>query len=947
MAKEEVIGVKINGLGPYGITSDKTVLKSPNQTKYELKITNEGKVYTNNFTGDTLVGSADPLTSLSKKAYYKLYINSFFCGGLDADEHTLGYCSHNFVELANLTDYDIDLGASNISLQYSYTSGVWRVLPLKGVIRKGSTFLIRGAQCSVITSPTTKILVDDYDMEWRTDDNWNYSETGNLIKFTNECASFYLTFGTDKPTSSPFYTNLDGKPEVMPYYIDLVGVNGSLNAPYYEANAYKGVKLNERLFKKYYAMDPVKQATKDVSVRDNSKWINYVDLTKEDGEVIPVISDFTPKAVLDFKDIFTDKTKLSNKKPSMITCSFGIQATDNGNGATRCFNWLSKNLNGEYLWYKNVESDSWIRVNQISGEPKYLDEEETQINVRYYYNPKIKEYSDGFVIVGHKCIISGLTAGTYEYIAGHPDKEGNPNEELCTPIHRFTVRRNADVSTVKFIQTSDQQGFNWNEYRVWAATNNVIEKEDDSENPIQFMINTGDMTQNGNRINEWLDYFDAKNDYINNMEEMATIGNNDLSPKILYQLGDGEDASKLSIENIEFFYTFELDPNNPPIFSGITSDNIYIQSLYSFNYGNIHFMCVNSEIAVKAEEDIYGDTGHLLYTKIREWCLNDIENYSGRTTGWNIAYCHEMPFTILTTELTESTVAKDTTTTAMTTYEPSYTSGTYGRNGTKNNGSKLNTLMPTAEQMFWFSDFCQTHNIRLVIGGHKHTQSITWPLLENVYEEDNVRKVMSLRPIIVLSSENFETEIKEVDSNATSLVQLPDGRYYPNTWVENGQIDSAHWAKAKLGEFVVDTALTSSFHNTYVVGSKPVVYAMSQATSYKHTSNKELPSPNNPWARYYFPCGYTKTGDTVNEAQRYPFYTIWTIDNNEIIGSVRKVDGVFEGSSGKFDINIDYAPYVKYGKSATPESHNEDIKSINGINGSVAATSSTVLRIKK
>ena len=57
------------------------------------------------------------------------------------------------------------------------------------------------------------------------------------------------------------------------------------------------------------------------------------------------------------------------------------------------------------------------------------------------------------------------------------------------------------------------------------------------------------------------------------------------------------------------------------------------------------------------------------------------------------------------------------------------------------------------------------------------------------------------------------------------------------------------------------------------------VYAMCQATGYKHTSNKELPAPNIPWLRRYFPAtvkvvDQTNITATVNAGQRYPFYII-------------------------------------------------------------------------
>jgi len=40
----------------------------------------------------------------------------------------------------------------------------WQVLPLWGKIPGGGTFLIRGAQCSVMDANTTKIKVKTYDM---------------------------------------------------------------------------------------------------------------------------------------------------------------------------------------------------------------------------------------------------------------------------------------------------------------------------------------------------------------------------------------------------------------------------------------------------------------------------------------------------------------------------------------------------------------------------------------------------------------------------------------------------------------------------------------------------------------------------------------------------------------------------------------------------------------
>lgn len=65
---------------------------------------------------------------------------------------------------------------------------------------------------------TTRIKVNSYDMEW-------YAKDGQLIKFDNTKAKFYLTWG-DTPSSvaSP-YSNVGGSYKVSKGYIDLVGLN--------------------------------------------------------------------------------------------------------------------------------------------------------------------------------------------------------------------------------------------------------------------------------------------------------------------------------------------------------------------------------------------------------------------------------------------------------------------------------------------------------------------------------------------------------------------------------------------------------------------------------------------------------------------------------------------------------------------------------------------------
>lgn len=891
MAEQQIKGVKINGTAYSFEDNSIGVIKSSDGTEFNLKVDNDGNLYTEKI--DTAAGTlAKPAEGrLTDSMEPKLYINEVYCGGMSNDEHSVGFCSHNFVELANLSGRDINL--KGLSLQYSTEGNAWKSLPLEGVVKNGSTFLVRGAQCAAMDGAKIKVL--DYDMEWY--------ENNEPFAFSDEKAKFFLRWGVEPTTATePLYQKVGTKDVSLENgYISLAGFNVPDNES--EGTVYKTSDMRDKLFKRYYAMDPVSQATKTIDKRGTATDWNYVDLTKADGEVIPNIEDYTPRATKDKKDIFYNKTKLFEDKPSIITCSFGIQATDNGKGATRCFNWLSKGVRDEYIWIRSKGTEEWGIANESF---KNLSSD-TDKTLKYYNRINI-QYTDGTVFTAHKFIKSGLTKGTYEYIAGRKGKDGKPILSECTPIRSFEVKSDADVANgFNFVQTSDQQGFNWDEYQVWAAAAREITRFTSANSlPFDFMVNTGDMTQNGNRMGEWLDYFNAKSDELDGMVEMATIGNNDLSPSVIYKLGDGSDAAKLNLQNILFFYTFEMDKDNPPVFS-IQGADYLVPSLYSFNYGKVHFICMNSELKATAENNPgkdcvynFGSTGNF-YPHIKAWAENDIKKYTGYT--WNIAYCHEMPFTILIADIVNK--AKDNKL----------------EESTGRGGASMNTNTPSKDK-YWFSEFCQKNNIPLVFGGHKHTQATSYPLLENVTYDGETRSVESYRPIVVV-----DETVLQSDFASDGLVQV--GNYkYPSNWVESGALKAEFADVGRLSTFKLKSELEA--------GTTPVTYAMSQATGYKHTSNKELPSPHIPWLRYYYPANNGK----VNGGQKFPFYTVWSITDEKIEGKVRKVNGAFNGS-GKFDINID-GKYTLKDKSAVAQDGTTEIASKNGLVGTANGTERNV-----
>ena len=982
----------------------------------------------------------------------KLYINSVYCGGLTSNEHSYNYCSHNFVELSNVSDSDINL--NGLYLQYSDGDsdsqagvGNWSILPLWGTVKAHSTFLIRGAQCSVLKTNTTKIIVPEPDLEWY--------DNGSLIKFNDKKAKFYLCYHTgDKDENitliNPFRTTESGL-NLPQGFIDLVGFGSTGNS----INAYIGAPYNflnsSRLMIRYYPLDMTSQANKSIDKRKNSTEWYYVDLSKEDGDIIPSIKAFSPASSKSGKTIYFNKSVYTDTKPNLVTCTFGIQATyrdldytysketqeysyttrENPILASRCFNWISKDYYPEYLWWRKIKDESgksleesWNEQESFnSGSFSYISSQTTTITYKLtklskapseystvsdiysfvksakegdscnysgsyytltsedvststtnsttdttilsipettsenhtetpgeseyivtgiitktrnpitikdkfsrgweYYKRIRSESTDGEPFVTHKVVLSEIfTPGVYEYKVGRKTKSGDLDESYMSDTYSFTVYSDSSlVSGFNIVQTTDQQGFNWDEYQIWKTTAKYINKESKSKD-CKFTINTGDMTQNGNRINEWIDYINARNIGIPGKEDMVTIGNNDLCPSNPFLLGNGSDGQKINHINITFYYTFELpegywnnttktiesEPSTSnttrfPEFSVQNNNNlffeIYVPSLYSFNYGFVHFLCVNSEIKDVTESDVWKIRQGSIYIQIQKWLEADIQEAQYNNYPWIFPYMHEVPFTILTKETVDGYVNAN-------------------REITKNKnrgGSHLNNN--TTGEYFWFTKMLEKYGIKIVTGGHKHTYDCTWPLLEGY---DGVNKETSFNPVIQVTVDeminctnqssmiyvsNETLGIPSTDMEARkalknkSLSELDSlffftdeklNRKYPKSPVFTS--DDKALKKYLCGGF----QLVSDY--TKITG---VIYYTLQATGYKNTSNKELPYSEVTWDRYFWPCTI-KNGAKANTGQYYPFYCIWNFDLTKIIANSRRLQGV-ESTAGKYNVN--------------------------------------------
>ncbi len=955
-------------------------------SKYTVRVNEYGNLVVYNSNNDSVLNRPS-----SRGLYFPGYseigglmINSFYLGGLENDEHSYQACSHNFVELANITYSDINL--NGLCLLYTYNDETWFKLPLWGICKAQSTFLIRGAQCSVMDVNTTKLKVKTFDLEWMVD--------GKPIKFDrgNQKAAFYLCWcdledndkiyimsgddniKADYPTS--LLSIIDRNAGKAAFgYVDLAGVGGT---GYYENKAYKlpsGKQIDSNtLFIKKYVLDPVTQSNgKGIGKRNNAKFWQYINL---DESLSDHVERYTPKASFENKNLSTDKHNFDPNKPNTLTCSFGIQATykDAQHPATRCFNWNSIGYYDEFLWFKKKNASEWTKVESYKEGVNYsaqglnrpTDPRCILLGLADYYKRIRWETFYGAPVTTHKVMVTGLDAGVYEYKVGRADENGNPTDYI-SKVREFTVKADSEVTSFDFIQTTDQQGANWEEYQVWDLSADFISKNERAgktpkvatgapdpgvnQNDFEFTINTGDITYNGSRPNEWIDYYNGYS-YLDDKEEMLTIGNNDLAPipqdlsvssdpKVygMTLLGYGDERpNKVSHFVADLFYTQEMDYDNPPIFRGeylnsSAEKNFRIPSLYSFNYGQFHFISLNSEIrtgypdtdvipsTVTGEfgvKDNYSGAKSETYAKVEDWMVKDLllwkngeipadyTRFSPQDCQKAIVYCHEMPFTI----------------TAAATYGKYLNPNSDGSVFREASKANLNT-----KHAYQFQRLFKLWGIRLVFGGHKHTCSISMPIYDapTAYVPYTSTNEDLMQDMSGADSFNPIIQVVKGDTDARWGVDAKLGYAIESFGQFRGDIfnstNQAVTVNLTNGSQEIPAKSTNSSSVAKPLCRYEIVdsvsaptYVMCQATGYKNLSNSDTSDGGEhcQWQRNMVQGSVLNAnweGDAIDNPtdQLYPFYTRFHVTADHIDVDMHRVAGMYSPSSkaGYWDVNRD------------------------------------------
>ena len=394
------------------------------------------------------------------------------------------------------------------------------------------------------------------------------------IEVSDKGYKIYLGVGTEPITNTnPF--NINGAGMKEPGYIDLFCVGGITEADNGTISRDFHIDACENNYpyiaNKNYSAERkcnTKPANKQAEFMDTDD--NFYDIRAVDLREA-LTSVHTPRpSTFGRWDSYYDKMVLTDV-PQMINMCYG----EDGN-TTRTWTWQTLPTRKGYLKYKKVGESKW---NVIESTKKVITHPDTDATV-------------------HSVIVRGLTPGKYVYQVG--------SNALWTDEIEFEVKAPTNQDLIKMLHVTDQQCWTEEEYSAWGIIYKMIEEK---EKDWDFCLNTGDISQNGGgHAFEWRYYYDFAPG-LSNRCHMTTCGNNDLT------------------------YNPETDrKEDPTAFTWYTTvENAPQISCHSWNYGYIHFVCINSNVMEKDSE---------IARKQVEWVREDLAKPENQKR-WKIVYMHE------------------------------------------------------------------------------------------------------------------------------------------------------------------------------------------------------------------------------------------------------------------------------------------------------------------
>lgn len=198
----------------------------------------------------------------------------------------------------------------------------------------------------------------------------------------------------------------------------------------------------------------------------------------------------------------------------------------------------------------------------------------------------------------HTAAITDLSPGTaYEYRVGYEKKRSN-----------WLPLQTASGNTFKALIFPDSQS---SDYSAWAAVKDPAWQA----NPdAQFFINMGDLVDNGQDHYQWNAWFDVVADMISQIPVVPIMGN--------HETYNRDWNVRMPVAYLHLFSLPALDASS------------YQNQFYSFDYGDVHFIVLNTQITEMAQFQ-----PQLLADEM-EWFQKDIRSTAKK---WKVVLMHKDP----------------------------------------------------------------------------------------------------------------------------------------------------------------------------------------------------------------------------------------------------------------------------------------------------------------
>ena len=451
-------------------------------------------------------------------------------------------CSHSFIELYNPTSSDVDLNGWSVQIStsayfnsnqpFSTQSGKWAMLPLTGTIKAHSSYLVR-AGATGSAAPFATIAAGD--QEWA----MPISSKGLSVVLMSSAAA--LTANVN-----PFDNTVHAPS--APGYVDMLSVSGNdatvdqrvfASEDTATASGSKQKSVRRMAFTDTDHNATVDDAPYGVSADTQLVAYNTTDAgfiawarPRNSGDGAWAASPMPPAL---------ETTVLSTTTVNCLTNTFGANSK-----TSRVFTWEMPST----FTTGGVE----ISTSSDVSKPTLFTSSVTA--------------ADAGIANTFRVSATGLSAGTTYYYRAD-------NGAAQSPIYSFKTEGNHD-SSFSFLHVSDTQADvdtytlpTILDFQTWGSALATVTQ---TYHP-NFLLETGDLIDLSNNEDQWRWYFKQAQGVLGNIAMLPAIGNH-------------EQSTAYPANSFREHFTVPNACTDPAVTPG---------TVYSFDYGNAHFVVLNTE----------------------------------------------------------------------------------------------------------------------------------------------------------------------------------------------------------------------------------------------------------------------------------------------------------------------------------------------------------------